>query len=201
MRLNHFLQVERLKSRVINDFVTRYHKYLEIIKKPDIYGENAPIETDEIRILRKTLADNEFLDPIERGISALITYHNQSNPSTQTREAEDQKVIEELPPYELNIFCPIRTFATDRSEWLRTDPAFVEPILSFSQTKDAIRVLEHVSGRQEQLAQNISQEIIKDLRTATHYPPTLPTALATTAEALSEKVLETVKRFTDAQKS
>ena len=50
---------------------------------------------------------------------------------------------------------------------------FAQPILVYATTRDQISYLERVLGKPESYSTNVAQEVVKDMQTATHYPPKL----------------------------
>ncbi len=106
-------------------------------------------------------------DPIERGISALLAYHNRTHAATMTtvEETDDNPNI-------LNIFTKLRVSGDDRS-LIRTNDFehFSTPLLAKMMTHETISSLERLSGKIDKYAVSIADEIVRDIETATHYPP------------------------------
>jgi len=113
------------------------------------------------------LAKNEHLEPIERGVAALLSYHNYIEP-----EDEVDSFIEEESEDELNIFTGLR-YSPDTEHLLLTEryQNFEAPLLDRTETRSEVGSIEKLTGRQSKHAASIATEIVKDMQIATHYPP------------------------------
>lgn len=166
MRLNQFLKVDAPLDAVLASFDRNITNFENRIGNGGYFNENIPVY-DDLERLAQVISDNENIPPIEKAVSALLAYH----------ERETAPIVEdvvELPTNELNIFMPLRV--TDYlSPLLRSTAVdidrFQNPILNSNTTRDQIGYIERVLGKSEQYANNVASEIIKDMQSATHYPP------------------------------
>jgi intracellular multiplication protein IcmO len=165
LRMNHFLKVEPPPDQVLYDLQERTKQFQGLMKSGDIFVDvQAPSE--DIYTVREALHDNEFLDPIERAVAALIAYHSEAAP-----EEIEEEIIEHEPS-ELNIFTSMRSSELlDRVMLGTQDEQFTRPILERAAMRGELDTLERVSGKIDTQAANIARELIRDMQSATHYPP------------------------------
>ncbi len=168
MQLNQFLKVEPPPTRLLIDLEKRLIRFQEAIQNKNYFADDEKYVSEEITIIAQSLDENDFLDPIERGVSALLAFHNYREPEII------ETIEEETPTTELNIFVKIRISDTLRSLLLVDDiEAFGEPILTKGDTRTAIETVERASGKMDKQASNIANEIVSDMQLATFYPPSI----------------------------
>jgi len=166
MRLNQFLKVEPPSKKALHDFISRMEQFQKVVESQQIFETPIP-ESEEISTVANSLIENDFLEPIERGVTALLAYHGQSaKPVVEEIEEEEEA------PDELSIFAKMR-IPEEQKALLITDnlEAFGTPLLAKSFTREQVETLERLTGKMEKHALNISAEITKDIQLATHYPP------------------------------
>ncbi len=165
MRLSHQLQIEPPKNKTLYDFSNRINHF-QVVSKKTQYFENVQNESEDINLIAQSFAENEFLDPINRGVTALLAYHNRSLP----RKIE--KVEETLAVNELNVFTALRYQPGTENSFITKDfKNFCKEILLPHIAMEQVETIERMFGKSEKHARNIAEEIIKDMRMATHYPP------------------------------
>ena len=136
------------------------------------------------------MKENTEANLIERGVSALLAFHNRN-----AMPVEEEVVIEEpLEEGHINIFSkPALGDSVKRlvgSDFER----FSQPLINRSFLKDKTELLERVLGRSSSQANSITKEIIKDMLLATDYPPSIegiflePAEVIAAAEALAAYV-------------
>lgn len=164
MRLNHFLKIDAPADDQLHKFIKSLKKFNEITNNAELFN-NPPPPNNDVEIMVAELQKNSSLPPIERGVSALIAFHERAIP---------QQVVEaiELPDNELNVFTGIR-MSEYLEELLITNDLenFKLPLLNHGKTLEQIQYLERVLGKSDEGANNIAAELIKDMELATHYPP------------------------------
>ncbi len=184
MRLNQFIKVSSPRSREVTALIKRFKKFEKMLSK-NVYYENAAPVNEDISVVASTLAENEFIDPIEKGVSALIATANRDKP----QKVESVPEEEVLPDDELNIFTKLRASEEEKATFLTDDiEGFSQPILMLRETQRNVQILERVSGKSEQHAENIAEEIIKDMRSATMYPPDIVDQMP--SHQLTSRVIE-----------
>ncbi len=165
LRINHFLKVEPPTDETLLQIEKRMKRFQEILKSGDLFLHvSAPSE--DITQLATHMRANPELDPIERGVMALMALHRQTEPEPIEELAEEEATDE------LHIFVPLRLDSNEKRRLLVSNvEAFSQPILARNSTRVNITTLERSGGRTDKHAINISQEIVKDMQLATHYPP------------------------------
>ena len=165
IRINHFLKVEAPSDESLIQIDRRMKRFQDILKSGDLFL-NVMAPSEDINQLASQMRANPDLEPIERGVAALMALHRQSEPEPI------EEIAEEEATDELHIFVPLRIDSSEKRRLLVTNQdAFVQPILVRNNTRTNVTALERTSGRMDKHAQNIAQEIIKDMQLATHYPP------------------------------
>jgi intracellular multiplication protein IcmO len=165
LRVNQSIKVRVPKTRELIEFNNAMVRFRECVEQGDIIPSK-PIDSSEINLIAQSLVENDFLSPIERGVHALLDYHGNTKP----RVVKVQE--EKLPPEELNIFTKMRL--TDKLQaviCVSELGEFSEPILDKQILLAKLETIERSSGKPEQHARSIAEEIVKDMRVATHYPP------------------------------
>lgn len=167
MRLNQFLKVEAPPDRALYDLDSRLQQFIQIMENNEGSFDHPHDETEEIHIIANAMQENTEINPIERGVSALLAFHNrESAPAAQ----EIEEAIEEEG--RLNIFSrvhlPDSVHALIGSSDFET---FSMPLLNKAFIRDRVELLERVLGRSGSQANTITGEVVKDVVTATDYPP------------------------------
>ena len=163
MRLNQFLKINGPLDRVLETFDQNVRTFEERIQNGGYFQELPPVN-DDLEKLLGVINTNEELPSIEKAVSALLAYHERD-------AAPKLEEVVELPDEELNIFTPLRLNDYLRPLLKRSEDKFKEPILNPATTQDQIGYLERIMGKSEGYATNVAAEVIKDMQSATHYPP------------------------------
>lgn len=169
MRINHFLKVEAPIGRVLIDLENRLAQFENVLASEDIGFESVSgEESEDIQLIASSMTENPDTNLIERGVTALLAFHNRGG------EEAVENVIEEEPLDEghINIFSKpdlatnvkILVGATNYER-------FSQSLVSRAFIKDKIQLVERVLGRSSSKAQIIADEVIKDIYMATDYPP------------------------------
>jgi intracellular multiplication protein IcmO len=189
MRLNQFAKVESPAEELLMEMEKRREAFKEILKHQE-YFMQPPAANEDITAIAHDLRNmTEIQDPIERGISTLLSYHNRT-------QASSLSTVEEIDdnPDILNIFTKLRITDEDRALVKTSNiQVFSLPLLGKIKTHEAIAGLERISGKIDKYAVSIADEIIRDMETATHYPPVIQetvtgSALASSIEELSQAI-------------
>lgn len=167
MRLNHFLKVERPSGNQLVELQERFSHFGHVIEQSD-FVPTTPLESEEIEVISGSLEANEHMNPIEAGVTALLTYHNRH----ETADEDQMPTEDTLPPDEMNIFTTMRSnFELDHLVITDDLEHFKRPLLDPKHTHDQAAFVERLTGRSGTHAVNIADEIVKDIRNATNYPP------------------------------
>jgi len=198
IKLNQFLKV----AAPPDDYLAKLQKQLAgfklILNSTDL-SIRKTVESDEIRLISDTLRESTIVEPIERGVAALLAFHQHNEP----------EVMDELVEVEeegaLTIFSRLRTPSNSIPILAKDIAAFSAPLLDINVTRDALMQIERLVGEKEKLSGNIANEIINDFQFATTYPPDerdeiSPEELSELVDQLSEALIterERVKNKVD----
>lgn len=188
LRINHFLKIEAPPTRDLIELEQRLHRFQQIVERGE-YFSNVQISNEDISTVAETLITNANIDPIERGVTALLALRKERKP------IEELPVEEELPEDELNIFTRIR-LTPDLQRLLLADniERFGRSLLDRGKLSEQIQFIERLSGRPEQQAMSITQELTQDMQQATHYPPIIfDVTNETDITQIAQKLIERIK--------
>lgn len=164
LKLNQFLKVEPPSD----DYIAKLQKQLTNFQKVIASGDftiNKHVENEEISLITKTLHESTIVEPIERGVNALLAYHSHNEPEPV------EELIEEEEEGVLTIFSKLRHPPGSKPLLVRDVDQFSMPILAINETRDYLSTIERVSGAKDKFAGSIANELIKDFQIATSYPP------------------------------
>jgi intracellular multiplication protein IcmO len=168
MRLNHFLKVDVPLDRELHKIVKSFNRFNQVVKGDELFS-NPPTANSDVETIVEELRKNESLSPIERGVAALLGYHEHAVPQKTVAPVE-------LPSSELNVFTGIRMSDSLEDILLVKDlENFGSPLLNHGKTLDQVQYIERLLGKPDDRANNIAIEIVKDMELATHYPPKVDT--------------------------
>lgn len=179
MRINHFLKVEKPIGRVLIDLENRLDRFMQLMQEGDVTLVGTPAEeSDEIGIISGVMSGSPGVNPIEKGVSALLAYHNRNAVISEdvgadaTEEEQQQQAMEEEETGRVNIFGKVRL--GDNVKALVGEAnieKFSLPLVNRALVKDRVELLERVLGKTGSQAVTITNEILKDMLMATDYPP------------------------------
>jgi intracellular multiplication protein IcmO len=200
MRLNHFLKVEPPIGRVLIDLEHRMEKFKHLLETQTVIFGDAHEESEEVTIVANEMKKNAQANPIEKGVSALLAFHNRnempveetmtlgsgggeseifeassigiSQPEAPPRRAPQPAVQEQVETGHLNLFSKVALPEKVRNlVGAGAMDSFSMPLISRAMIKDKVELLERVMGKTGSQANTITGEIIKDMLMATDYPP------------------------------
>jgi intracellular multiplication protein IcmO len=167
MQLNQFLKVEPPIERVLIDMDNRLVQFTQLVESEVETFNFALDESEEIQIIANAMNQEPDVNPIERGVSALLAFHNRS-----TVPMEDEVVIEEEPiDGRINIFNRVALGDNVKALVGASFSQFSSPLINKNFVKDKTELLERVLGRSGSQASSVTNEILKDMLSATDYPP------------------------------
>jgi intracellular multiplication protein IcmO len=180
IRLNQFLKVEPPLDRTLLDLEERIDRFNELMAD-DVTFSMPTEEGEEIQIISDVIASQPTTNPIERALSSLLAFHNRHATTEGVTEIE-----EELTEGKLTIFTKV---ALDDAVKAIVGPTgiakFGEPLINKNMAKDKIELLERLMGRAASQANPMMGEIIKDMSTATEYPPPVEGLLLPSEEVVA----------------
>jgi intracellular multiplication protein IcmO len=184
MRINHFLKVEPPIQRSLLDLENRIERFDLLMKSGDASFANLTDDSEEIQIISRVMNENAETNPIEKGVSALLAFHNRNNV-----EGEEVVAVEEVEEEEsghLNIFSKVKIPETIKNlVGAGAMEKFSQPLINKSYVKDKVELIERVMGKPGSQAHTITGEIIKDMTMATDYPPDYTGLLSDPAQVVA----------------
>lgn len=164
LKLNQFLKVEPPPD----DYLAKLQKQLvgfqRILDGGDL-SINKTLESEEITLITKALHESTGSDPIERGVTALLSYHGHNEaPPLENIVEEDEEGI-------LTIFSKLRQQSESVPILAKDIEQFSQPLLDVNTIRNYLSTIERLSGAKDKYAGSIANELIKDFKTATNYPP------------------------------
>lgn len=164
LKLNQFLKVEPPPDDYLNKLQQQLIGFRRIIEGDDL-SIHSNIENEEITAISKALHEATNADPIERGVTALLAYHQQNEP-----EVLDE-LVDTVDAGTLTIFTNL-IYPTNMPKLLVKDvERFSKPLLDINETRNSLMKIERLTGEKDKLSGHVANEIIKDFQTATSYPP------------------------------
>ena len=170
MRLNQFIKVSAPPTRQLIEFEKRNDHFEALIEKGELEFPS-PEFSQDISTIADSIHQDKSPSLIERGVTALLTYYNQSTKPEEIEEEEEPEVVEEVSD-ELNVFTKVQLSELSRSmvqdsQWLE----FSDLLLQKLACKKQVAFAERLLGKPEQQSSEIASELIRDMEIATRYPP------------------------------
>lgn len=168
MRINQFLKVEPPIGRILIDLENRITQFADVLQATEGDIEYPHDESEEINIIATAMSQDPEVNSIERGVSALLAFHNRNAVGV---EEQEQVVEEEVDTSRINLFNKM-SLGSDVAQRVGADfERFSSPLINKAFVKDKVELLERVLGRTGSQANSMTNEIIKDMLNATDYPP------------------------------
>lgn len=172
MRLNQYLKVESPLEELLFEMERRKESFAQVIKNKEFFT-HVSTDNEEITQIANDIEQNELLDPIERGISTLLAYHNRQN----VGHFADVHEVDE--PDKLNIFNKMRIVEGEQHLIITDDfNRFSMPLLLKANAHEQVAAVERAAGKMDKYALSIADEVIKDMELATNYPPQVQKTLS-----------------------
>lgn len=173
LRLNQFLKVEPPVGRVLMDLENRLAQLHEVLNTDSslLVGQE---EGEEIQVIANALSSATADNPIECALSALMAFHQQGE-EVVSEEEEPEAMEEELfeeSDGRMDIFSRVNLDKQVKEMIGAANlEAFNAPIINKQAVKGKIELLERLMGRSVSQSNAMTQEILKDMKLATDYPP------------------------------
>lgn len=169
LKINQFLKIESPSDEFIVKLNKQLAHFQEILKSQDV-TINKMVESEEISTIKELIDASTVEDPIERAVNALIQYHQRLEPESTPEDIQD--IQEEEQEGVMTIFTPLR-HPSDAPPLLGADIAkFSESLLPIQQIRRYLVSVERLMGSKDKYAVTLAEELIKDVKLATTYPPT-----------------------------
>ncbi|TAL63498.1 MAG: phosphoesterase, partial [Legionella sp.] len=187
LKVNQFLKVEPPPDDFLNKLKKQQSSFQRVLDSGDL-SITQFVENEEITQITKFLRESTVQEPIERGVSALIAFHNQNEPEP----VED--VVEEEVEGALTIFTRLRVNPSAPPLLVADVATFSESLLPITETRDYMMKIERLAGAKDKYAGTVANELIKDFQLATSYPPVErdyidPTALTEVVKDLADRII------------
>jgi intracellular multiplication protein IcmO len=191
MRLNHFLKVEVPPGRTLIDLENRLNQFAEVMESGYLQIEASDDESEEIALIARVMNENLDTNPIERGVSALLAYHNRHEVPGEVVETGEEQVVVEEESTQFNIFSKLKLPQQVENLVGKYEfEAFQAPLLVTATVKDRVEVLERLLGRGSGAANTMTQDVVRDIRISTTYPPSIEHILDVTVVTQSATELQ-----------
>jgi intracellular multiplication protein IcmO len=164
LKINQFLKVEPPPDDYLAKLQKQLSGFRKILKSGDLLI-NTEVENEDISEITAALRASTIIDPIEKGVAALLAFHKKSEPEPI------EELIEEETEGILTIFNRLRHPDTAPTLLIKDKTTFSSSLLDINITRDTISQIERLMGVKDKYASIIAGELIKDFQTATHYPP------------------------------
>ena len=164
LKLNQFLKVEPPPDEYLVKLQKQLTDFKSVLDSQNFDIKNK-VESEEIDLITKALRESTLVEPIERGVAALMAFHKHNEPENI------EELIEGTVSGALTIFTPLQRSPTSPPLLVRDIARFSESLLPINETRNHMMSIERLTGEKDSLSGNIANELIKDFQTATHYPP------------------------------
>ena len=165
LKVNQFLKVEPPPDSAISKLQKQLVKFQSILSSEHLGISNVE-DNETIAMISKILQNSSIEDPIERNINLLMVFGKEDTPDIPV-----ETLIDDTVAGEITIFTPLVTKADSPKLWTSSTADFCLPLLDPSLTRNQIMAIERLMGENSGQALNISNELIKDFKTSTQYPP------------------------------
>ena len=184
MRLNHFLKVEPPIERNLLDLESRLTQFNQVIDSHEDVFEPSSDESEEVQVVAAAMNQDPMKNPIERGVEALLAFHNR-----HATDSEQEAQFEEEEPEDTSHVSIFSRPALGEDVLQRVGQSefaqFSAPLVNKAIVKDKVEFLERILGRSGTQANSITGEIMRDMLSATDYPPDVEGYFLETDEVVS----------------
>lgn len=163
LKINQFLKVEPPSDEHLAKLQTQLSRFQEIINGGDI-SINVPVETEEITLITQAFRNSNASDPIERGVNALLTFHGNDEPEPA------EELVDSVEQGTLTIFTPL-SYHSEIPIFEKDVTTFSMPLLPINEMRNSLAVIERNYGIKDKQAMTTANDLIKDFKIATYYPP------------------------------
>ena len=180
MRLNHFLKVDKPEMSVLIAMENQLARFIELTEQEIVYSSSAAETVEEIKMMATAFKDKSISHLMDRAVLALknCCKKDQSSGAVKTaarvetpvpaKESPDEEVLSDR----LNVFVRVPIVATVKQLLPANElKKFGQMLLVKQQVREKIEFAERFMGRKAIQAANIAWELIRNIETATDYPP------------------------------
>jgi len=179
LKINQFLKVEPPPDDYLAKLQKQLTGFQKIINSGDL-SINVEVENEDITMIASALKASSIVDPIERGVAALLAYHGHNEPEPL------EELVQEEEEGILTIFNRLRQPDNAPKLLVKDIEAFSKSLLDINATRNYMTTIERLMGAKDRYAGVVAGELIKDFQVATNYPPEDKTMMS--ADALVDVV-------------
>lgn len=193
LKVNQLLKIDNPPEQELSLLQQHLVQFQDILQSGDITLE-VPVENEDIEMVAGSLREHEELEPIDRGVAALMAYHKRNEPEI---EEVEELFEEEFEEGKLNIFMPLRWKDEAPALLVKDTTSFKQALIAKSEARQQLVVLEKLLGKTDRIASGVGTEIVKDMELATRYPPDTRDEIE--AEELAGIAQQLCQRIVDAR--
>ncbi|MFN7096506.1 MAG: TraM recognition domain-containing protein, partial [Gammaproteobacteria bacterium] len=198
MRLNQFLKVDAPPLKQLLQLDNNRSKVEAVLENPEAFAQ-ATYQADDMEdFLQKWQATNKTSNLLARATKVLMSYQAEIEEEQQLQQEE----VDDTPYDELNIFAPYRMYDPTVPMMIGSElEAFSAPLLKAADLRKSVELIERLTGRPPRHASLIADEVAKDLRIATFYPPEIvsPPNVEELTELTQQLVGQVANKIAEAQ--
>jgi intracellular multiplication protein IcmO len=174
LRINQFVKVGVPPDSILHALASGFENFKKLLGGVQPFVDIAVSEDDATSIADIYVRQKDSTIPIERGIAALLSFHDRLVGKTVAPVTEAV-----LPAGELDIFTPIYVSSYLQGLLLIKDVTeFGKQVLDKAMTRDKVAQIEKLAGKSDIAANTVATELIKDIEVGTHYPPEIKAQLS-----------------------
>lgn len=168
IRLNQFVKVDAPTDAFLKNLMNGFENFKKLVTGGDVFSE-VQLTEDEVRNVLSFLHGEDDTSPIERGIAALLAYHDNS----AKKPLESTEEEEEISTDKISIFAKlnITSYIKENVAVSGNLDEFSLPLLPRIEVRNTLISIGKVEGKTDQGANSVAAELVKDMQTATYYPP------------------------------
>jgi len=168
IRLNQFLKIEPPAEKTLLEMDNRLKRLQQVFGTQDLVRPTLA-ESHDIDVLVQAFQGAIHLKPFERGVSALIAILEQ-----EVQKQKSLSVPFEDPGFEHEMSAFSKIFVTPivlKMIGKENQDLFSLPLIRRGNTSEELKHIERLGGKTEQEASSIAEGIIRDIESATKFPP------------------------------
>ncbi len=174
MRLNQHLKIDKPTTKALIEFEEHLDRF-KAISKDGQFNVTDKEQSKEIDLLAEYYQKSEGNTLIDKGVNALIAYHDTQGETKPVEEAvkeEEEQLVES--DSDLNLFSKVQLME-EAKEHMTLDELkeFGKPLLSKVAAEPPMALAERFAGKSEQKAKEVANSLIRDMEHASRYPPIL----------------------------
>jgi len=164
LKVNQFMKVESPPDDYLLKLQKQLTSFQKVLSSGDLILVQPP-ENEEITSIINALQTTTASGHIERAVAALLAVHTANEPEPM------EELVEEVVEGFLTIFSELNPYPGMPPILARDVATFSKPIIPINDLRDQMLSVERFSGTKDKQAGIIANEIMKDFKSATKYPP------------------------------